>query len=299
MIGHLIPSPELRLPHELIHFSTEDGEKLAARYVAGKGDLVVYLFHGLGGSIASGYMRRAAALAAGLGASVYLVNHRGCGEGKGLAERPYHSGSAEDLSVAIAFGRKRDPGKLHVAVGFSLSANALLLLMSGARGSALPDAAIAVNAPIDLDRASASLHQGFNRIYDLKFVWDCRKGLRDPGAVPIFTTIREFDELYTARAGGFEGREDYYRQCSTKGLLERIQAPTLVLMSKDDPFIDYRDYLDTKLSPSVLLHLEERGGHLGYLSANPTPLGTRRWLDYALVHYLRELTICNDAKART
>ena len=59
-----------------------------------------------------------------------------------------------------------------------------------------------------------------------------------------------------------------------------IGTPTLILTSKEDPFVAVEHYHQAKLSPSVQLHIEEFGGHLGYLSENPTPLGSRRWLDY-------------------
>src|SRR5579872_1060681 len=102
-------------------------------------------------------MHRTAILALKRGYMVYAFNHRGCGLGAGLARHPYHSGRAEDLSAAIAFGRSQHPRARHVAIGFSLSANALLLLLGGERGKTLPDQAIAVNAPLDLETCSRSL----------------------------------------------------------------------------------------------------------------------------------------------
>ncbi|MGZ3697868.1 MAG: hypothetical protein ACXWP5_07095 [Bdellovibrionota bacterium] len=66
-----------------------------------------------------------------------------------------------------------------------------------------------------------------------------------------------------------------------------IPIPTVLLTAKDDPFIDFRDYRDALRPPNVHLHLEDFGGHMGYLSRNPTPLGTKRWLDYALWEFMR------------
>jgi predicted alpha/beta-fold hydrolase len=199
-----------------------DGDRLVGFIQPGESDTVIYLFHGLGGSIDSGYMHRTARLALKRGHGVMLFNHRGCGEGQGLSKYPYHSGRAEDLSAVIEYGKKLFPFKRHIAVGFSLSGNALLLLMTGRRGSTQPDAALSVNAPIHLQRTAQSLGEGFNRVYDAKFYLQCREDVLKSQAdrkfkksLPPLTTLREFDNLYTAPAGGFADREDYYSSCST------------------------------------------------------------------------------------
>ena len=303
ILGHLLPSKasvsRKNLAGKRLEIPLPDGDRLVARVIEGKSDTVLYLFHGLSGSTEADYMQRTAALGIELGHTVYLVNHRGCGEGLGLARNPYHSGRAEDLSEVLQVGRKHYPGKKHIAVGFSLSANALLLLLSGRRGTTLPDAAIAVNAPIHLESSSKDLVRGLNKIYDFRFSAACRlnvntmqkNGLIKKGTYkfPWLTNLREFDSIYTAPAGGFSSREDYYSTCSTHLVLGAIKVPTVIIMSEDDPFIDYRNYTSATLSSSAILHLEKSGGHLGYLTDQPTPLGTNRWLDYATREYLAEL----------
>jgi predicted alpha/beta-fold hydrolase len=299
ILGHLLPSrtevPREELVGSLVEIPLPDGDRLIAKHIPGSGRAVLYLFHGIASNISADYMVRTAALGRRFGWDVYLVNHRGCGEGRGLARKPYHSGRGEDLSEAIRFGRARHPEKKHLAVGFSLSANALLLLLSGKRGEVQPDAAIAVNGPIDLANASRLLEQGMNRIYDLRFSAECRldvkyrqwKGLLDRKySFPWLSTLRDFDSIYTCAEGGFESREDYYESCSTKPHLSSIRVPTLLLTAEDDPFIDYRDYASAELSPHVHLHIEKTGGHLGYLTSRKTALGTHRWLDYALWEYM-------------
>ena len=298
ILGDLLPSPTLTMTGQRIEIPLEDGDRLVARFLEGPSNTLVYLFHGLVGDISSSYINRTALVAQQLGHSVLMVNHRGCGEGRGLAAGPYHSGSAADLSRAIVQGRKLFPQKLHLAIGFSLSANALLLLVSGRHELVQPDLAITVNAPINLARAARMLQQGLNRIYDFHFLGRLREDIRFRRAkgllkqdydIPFFSSVRDFDEIYTAPAAGFESREEYYRLCSTKDILADIRIPTVVLSAKDDPFIPFQDYAEARLSRSVHLHLEEFGGHLGYLSRVKTPLGTGRWLDYALWHYIQVL----------
>ena len=168
-----------------------------------------------------------------------------------------------------------------------MSGNALLLLLTGLRGEVLPDFAISVNAPIDLAASALALEQGLNRLYDFRFVSRCREEVKARAggthySIPWNATLRDFDQLYTAPASGFSDREAYYRSCSTRNLLTKIQTPTLILTAEDDPFVGFSAYQGVKLSPTVRLHAERTGGHMGYVTRDKTPLGTYNWLDYAL-----------------
>jgi uncharacterized protein len=301
LLGHLVPS---RVPSlvageggtEEHRIPVTGTDQLVGLLCPGTSDTVVHLFHGLGGDSGSDYVLRTAALARAAGHTVFAVNHRGCGPGQGLAGGGYHSGSADDLAAAIAYGRELRPAARHLAIGYSLSGNALLLLLSRA-GPGAPDLAIAVNPPINLARSSELISAGLNRIYDLHFVHGARRSIRqrerdglisEHYEIPRLARLGEVDDLYTAPAGGFESGADYYACCSTMGRLDQIEVPTVILTAADDPFIDCRDFEASARSDSVHLHVEQCGGHMGYFS-RPSPAGTRRWLDYALSHYIREL----------
>lgn len=296
ILGHLLPSPRLKSKGKRVEIPVSEGDRLVSFIQEGESDTVVYVFHGLAGSTDSTYIHRTSIVAQQLGHTVILTNHRGCGEGAGLAKGLYHSGRGEDLASVIAYGRKLFPKKRHVAVGYSMSGNALLLLLSGKRGDTQPDAAISVNAPIALEETSFLLGTGFNRIYDIKFYLQCRRDVfkahQDPEVrkrIPRLSTIREFDNYFTAPFGGFRDREDYYSTCSTQALLKNIKVPTVLLMSKDDPFVPFSSYESATLSPNVLPHYEVSGGHMGYITREKTPLGTFRWQDYAVREALKYL----------
>lgn len=298
VLGGLLPSRAAPLPWEYVQISLPDGDALCLRLLPGTSGVMVHLFHGLGGSADAGYLRRLSGILRHRGHGVALLNHRGAGEGRGLAARPYHSGAMADLSAAMALGRRRFPDHAQVAVGFSLSGNILLLLLGTADpGLCRPDAAIAVNPPADLEACSRRLLRGVNRFYDRHFVGAlvsdvrarCAAGLIPPVAFPPRMTLRDFDALYTAAQAGFSSRDEYYRRCACGPHLQSITVPTVILSAADDPFAPAEDLLARPRSPQVHLHVEPRGGHMGYLAARPTPLGTRRWLDYALDHYLARL----------
>jgi len=296
ILGSLIPS---RVHHlEAISWQVEvsDGDHLSVRYVAGRSRVVVYLWHGLGGHAATGYMRRSARIANRLGHHVVQANHRGCGEGSQLAGLPYHSGRWRDLEAVLIRGQQELPGMRHLVIGFSLSGNALLLLLSQSQ-AVMPDFAISVNAPIDLAAAADRISSGFpNRLYDLRFVRGIRQSVRrrqrtgvmpQGYRIPAWATLKQVDDLLTAPACGFADKEDYYLRCSTRDRLSRIRTPTLLLTSRDDPMVPFEAYARAELSPTTLLHAESIGGHMGYLSARNGSPGWYRWLDHAIEAGLR------------
>jgi hypothetical protein len=297
ILGNYLPGEPPTYPSQPIRLSLADGDQLTGRHYPGATDVLVLVFHGLGGDDSAHYMRRTVALARKQGHHVWTLNHRGCGSGQGLAKRPYHSGSGDDLGAVFAAARERHPDLRQLAVAYSLSANALLLNLG--RGlpepAAQPDAAIAVNPPIDLGACSRTIHSGLSRLYELRFIKRCRTTIQqqvEDGLVPdIYRTwplmsLRQFDEAYTAKAAGFLDASDYYSKCSAHHHLSKITLPTVLLMAKDDPFIPWQAAAEANLPPAVHLHLEPHGGHMGYLSRD---LPDHRWLPYAVEHYARQL----------
>jgi predicted alpha/beta-fold hydrolase len=306
LIGHILPSPGAAIGtdsgHAPIGIELPDGDQLIAFALAPRGaprGVRIHLFHGLSGDVNSEYMRRTAELLCDHGFEVWAVNHRGCGEGEGLARGTYHSGKIEDMQAVLAASRAASPNRnlRHVVVGFSLSGNIALLLSSKGLQPA-PDAVIAINPPMDLAAAAVDIQQGLNRIYELRFLRRLCKtmdrrvkaGLLDK-PLPISPTmsLAAFDDAVTAPLGGFASGADYYERCSTHKRLGEITTPTVIITTRDDPFVTGATLTGLSHSPSVHLHVEDHGGHVGYLNRGRHPLSWKRWLDGAVLHYVMEL----------
>ena len=258
----------------------------------GTSGIRVHLLHGLSGDINSDYMRRSAAVLSEAGHEVWLINHRGCGEGRGLAREPYHSGKTEDLQAVLQHSREVAGSATHVVVGFSLSGN-LGLLYAGRRIEPAPDGLIAINPPVNLAQTSVEIGRGLSRVYELRFLHRLtaelkrrkRAGLLEwEGSVSRWSSLIQFDDHFTAPACGFENGQDYYQKCSSGPLLERIAVPTVVLAADDDPFVHPDGFGEFAGSEHVLLHRERWGGHVGYVAGDWR--GGHRWLDAALGHYV-------------
>jgi predicted alpha/beta-fold hydrolase len=297
LVANYLPEPPLEEPWSPVEITLADGDRLAGRIFGAGGAERLCVFHGLGGDDERPYVRRAVRLGLERGMEVWTVNHRGCGRGRGLARGTYHSGVAGDLGAVMAEARRRGPGRI-TALGFSLSGNVLLLnLGEGHDGPhPKPDAAIAVNPPVNLARCSDLISSWPNKAYDLYFVRRVVRSVRereDAGLIPRGKyrlrrgmSLRDFDDAYTAPAGGFRDRHDYYTRCSAAPHLAKITTPTVILHAEDDPFVAAVDLQQATLGPGIHLHLERTGGHMGYVSRD---LPDHRWLSLALGHYLDEL----------
>lgn len=297
ILGNFLPEPPLELPSEPLMVTLADGDRLAGRIFKGKRMERLCVFHGLGGDDDRPYMRRAVRMGLSRGLEVWTINHRGCGRGRGLARGTYHCGVAGDLGAVFSEARCRGKGPI-LALGFSLSGNALLLNLGDGHDGPhpKPDRAIAVNPPVNLSHCSRLLGSASNRPYDLYFVNSVLSSVHhreDAGLIPkghypvsSLMTLRGFDDAYVAPAAGFRDGRDYYERCSASPHLASITTPTVILHAEDDPFVDAQDLKTADLGPAVHLHMEARGGHMGYVSRD---LPDRRWLNYALGHYLDQL----------
>lgn len=283
-----------------------DGDVISYHHYVGDSDFVVILGHGLTGHAEVAYFKRLIYLLNVKDKhSVVCFNHRNCGDGQGLAKQFYHSGRSEDFAQVIADVRRQHPLKKVIAVGFSMSGNVLLRLLGdhkngGGPQFSYPDFAITFNAPINLERSSRLINQGFNKLYQAFFMKGLKKILQhhydegredlNPRLSILSTTMYDFDDLYTGPYSGFKDAKDYYQQCSALFHLQNIECPTVMITAKDDPFVHYSDYLEALKNPNILLRVEKSGGHMGFIHRHRLPTGDHRWMEYSIRHFVQKLS---------
>ena len=163
--------------------------------------------------------------------------------------------------------------------GYSLGGNTLLKWLGEKGNSAGISAAAAVSTPFDLASSTSILEKGFSRIYQNHFVnllrESAKRKFRDlpplfnPGDLNKIKTLREFDERVTAPLHGFGNADHYYSESSCRQFLKKIQVPTLIMNSLDDPFLDTKTFPSPK-EVSVMVELEflKKGGHAGFIIGN-------------------------------
>ena len=288
------PVPELALRRERLELP--DGDFMDVEWTTGTSGPIVILLHGLEGSIRSRYacnLMKALHEAGFRGAMPYF---RGCSGEPNRLPIGYHSGFTQDLEYFSGLLKQREPGTPLAAVGYSLGGNVLLKWLGESPNTARLTTGVAVSVPFDLAVCSDAIEKGFSRVYMWELLARMRRNakrkfsrIQAPVTLPdidALRTFRQFDETMTAPLHGYRDAEDYYTRASSKPFLKRIQVPTLVLHSADDPFMTPAVLpREDELSPAVRFELSQRGGHVGFM--NGSMLRPRRWLEGRILRHLQ------------
>jgi predicted alpha/beta-fold hydrolase len=282
--------------------NTPDGDFIDLDWFPGNDgapDLAV-LVHGLGGSAQSNYIKRVGRVLVENGYRTVAINLRGA-SGPNRTTRVYHSGKTDDLDLVLReLAESYVPTRLVVA-GFSLGGNVLLKWLGENSGQQIVTAAVAVSVPYDLSAVADRMDQGFSSVYRDFILKNLRRYLRsreadlesviDLQAGYAAETFREYDDIVTAPLSGFDSAADYYAKSSSNQYLPRIDTPTLLIHSRDDPFMTPEIIpAPSDLSSSTTLEISNRGGHVGFVERG-TGLATRFYLPTRIAGYFDSLEI--------
>lgn len=245
------------------------------------------ILHGLTGSSDSHYAIGLQAKLKQLGIRSFVMNFRGCSGEPNLKPRLYHSGETNDVQEVFSLIRNRHPNTPIFAAGFSLGGNVLLKWLGELESKPSLTAAVAVSVPYRLGD-SAQLDKGFSKIYRNNMMRQLKRLIMQKkrlfqrnnntdyhstydalGNLKRHTRFREFDHYVVAPLHGFASADDYYERSSSRQFLKGITVPTLLIHSKDDPFM-LPDVLPNpeELSAVVTLEAYESGGHVGFVSGS-------------------------------
>lgn len=261
------------------------------------------LLHGLEGSSASGYMMGTAEKAWMAGFNVVRLNQRNCGGTEALTPTLYHSGMSGDIQAVIAELAERDRLPEIFAAGFSMGGN-LVLKMAGELGGSGPQALrgiFCVAPALDLAACADALDEPRNFIYEWHFVRNLKRRMRHkarlfPDNFPEkelrvlshVRTVRQFDDVMTARFCGFRDAVDYYQRSSAKRVVHQVRRPAMILTSQDDPFVPFASFQFAALleNPHIRFVAPKRGGHCAFISENSGR--DRFWAETQIVEFCLE-----------
>ncbi len=276
---------EPRLPFRRERLDTPDGDFVDLDFPElGIGDdaPLVLLLHGLEGFARRGYALNVYRELAARGIAAVGLNFRSCSGEPNRTARFYHSGDTGDLRAVVEHLAARFSDRRLGAVGFSLGGNALLKYLGEEGARSRIAAAAAVSVPYDLAAGALSLERSrMGRWYTGMFIRTLAAKARakrelllaagiDLDRVLAARTFREFDDAATAPLHGFRDADDYYRRCSSAAFLERIRVPTLLLQSKDDPFLppDAFPWSAVRANARLQVAMTEAGGHVGFIGGS-------------------------------
>lgn len=243
------------------------------------------VLHGLEGKISAKYAHGLLDEARKLGWSGDLMMFRSCDGAMNEARRFYHSGETADIDFVVRSLVERNPDIHLVICGVSLGGNVVLKWL-GEKGAGVPEQvrrAAGVSVPYDLEAGSIYMERGFARRYVQHFLDTLTEktlekmkrysDLVDRERLLAARTFRDFDNLITGPLHGFLDAHDYYLQSSSIRFIDRIRVPTLLMSSRDDPFLppSVLDRVRTiaETNPLLTLEFSARGGHVGWVEGHP------------------------------
>jgi predicted alpha/beta-fold hydrolase len=176
----------------------------------------------------------------------------------------------------------------------------LVLKMAGEFGAAAPlqlRGIVAIAPALDLAACADALAEPRNFLYNRHFVKSLKKHMRhksrlfpdlfplEPASFRRISTVRDFDDVVTARFCGFRDAADYYRRSSSSNVIAAIGRPTLILTAQDDPFVPFTPFQDSALqaNPNITLLAPPYGGHCAFISQDAGL--DRFWAEARIIEY--------------
>lgn len=259
---------------------------------------IVILFHGLEGSSNSPYILGMMQRLFEQGYVSVVMHFRGCSGVQNRLARCYHSGETQDAKAWIEHLYKTYPQSKLYAIGYSLGGNMLLKLLGEYAENSPLEKAVSVSAPMDLEVCAVKLNSGISKLYQMHLMRFLKSSLLekyeqhdmkeklgiDEEDVKKLKTFWEFDDAYTAPIHGMGTAKNYYKVCSAKPYLQKIQTSTLIINAKDDPFMTPEILpMEKELSSFIILEVPKHGGHVGFIGGtlrNPT-----YWLEERIITF--------------
>lgn len=277
------------------HFQSE-------KHVKRRGPLVIVL-HGLEGSSESSHVLGIGQKAYKHGFNVVRLNMRNCGGSMKHSQTLYNAGMYHDLHAVMNILHVEEGFDEFIFAGYSLGGNLMLNAAIEHEGKQKIRAVCTVSPAIDLDHAVRSIEQPQNRLYQDWFLRTLKQKLSaktkqfpeiyKAAELEKVSTIRDFDDSFTAPYGGYGNAERYYSQASTKGKIGKLSVPTLIIAAKDDPLVpvDTFEKLNQQ-NPLLDLLITEFGGHCGFFQQDRERHSgfDHYWAENRIIEFIKEVS---------
>ncbi|MBX2841321.1 MAG: alpha/beta fold hydrolase [Flammeovirgaceae bacterium] len=259
---------------------TPDGDFLDIDWSDKGNRKAVLVSHGLEGSTNRHYVKGVIRLFNKNGWDGIGWNCRSCSGEMNRLPRFYHHADTPDLSFVIDHVLSKKKYEELLLIGFSMGGS-LTLKYFGERGEKVRSEikkGIALSVPCDLTDCSIELEKKGKMFYNKRFFNKLSEKVKAkaelmPGKIsaePLvrynITSLRKFDQNYTAPLHGYKSAEDFYDRASSKHHLTGIRKPVLLINALNDPFLVGKCYpIEIAIKSDFLdLEMPENGGHVGF-----------------------------------
>lgn len=258
-----------------------------------KSDTLVLIVHGLAGSANSWYCAEAARAAWQAGYSSLRLSMRGA---DGSGEDIYHGGLTEDLKAALASPELAHYRRIFL-LGYSFGGH-IVLRAAIEQVDPRIRALAAICPPLDLKATMEScdapsrriyrhcIHSGMNTNY-------ARTAARRKLSIPVEALRRarkcgEWNAMAIVPRFGFNSLEDYYHRASVSTDIHRLQTPSFIIASLNDPIVSPETLLPTlnDAPPALKVCWVRQGGHVSFPAKLDLGQGGRLGLEAQVMRWL-------------
>lgn len=280
----------------------KDGDFIDIDFLNNNAKSLIVLSHGLEGSSNTGYIRGMSKFL-GESANVDVVawNMRSCSGELNRKKHFYHAASCEDLSEVIEHMKKKKTyDHVHI-IGFSLGGNLTAFYASTMEEQKLSEinSATIYSGTLHLASSIKKLEDSqIGQFYSENFLVTMRKkaiekqklGLLDidPNQIRSCKSFIDFDELVTAPTNSFKNAQHYYEEASAINVLHKIKVPTLLIQSKDDPFLTKECFpiREAYRHKNLFLEITPTGGHVGFMKLDKKLMF---WSEERALQFIKEV----------
>jgi uncharacterized protein len=240
-------------------------------------DLAI-LLHGWEGSADSLYVLSLGSHLFNLGCDVYRLNFRDHGASHHLNEDLFHSCRLDEVLGAVQSIQRALPDPRVTVAGFSLGGNFALRVAASApaRGIRL-ERAVAI-CPVLRPHSTMDVLEDGWFVYRQYFINKWKRSLRlkqryfpkryDFSSILAQRSIKAMTQIMIERYSDFPDLDAYLNGYSIVGAaLAKLEVPSHVLLSLDDPIIPARDLQDLARSPHLEVTTIPHGGHCGFMDS--------------------------------
>ncbi|KAH3721420.1 phospholipase ABHD3-like isoform X2 [Dreissena polymorpha] len=239
----------------------------------------VVMLPGLTGTSFETYILNLVGQAKRLGYRVVVFNNRGNGA-KLLTPRTYCAANTEDLTRVVHYVKSRYPGAPLMGTGVSLGGMILFNYLAKTGKDCGMQAGMCISMAWNVFESTGTLEQPginkhiLNRMLAKGLVANFKQNMHlfeshiaNVQHILKSTTIREFDDRFTAPMFGYQTWEEYYRDACVHDKVHALEVPVLCLNASDDPFSPHRalPINEAMENNNIAMLVTTHGGHIGFL----------------------------------
>lgn len=269
-----------------------DGVRLLGHYSsqasAGRAparDLAV-LLHGWEGSADSLYVLSLGSHLFNLGCDVYRLNFRDHGATHHLNEDIFHSCRLDEVIGAVKSVQRALPDRRLTLAGFSLGGNFALRVAARAPTAGIRLQRSVAICPVLSPQSTMDVLEDGWFVYRQYFIAKWKRSLRikqqcfpqryDFSSILDQRSLKSMTEILVQRYSEFADLDAYLSGYAIVGdVLAKLEVPSHILISLDDPIIPARDLADLARSAHLEVTALPHGGHCGFMDN----LNRESWAD--------------------